>query len=99
MHYQVAREAETILKKALALERVVSLVGEAELAPEDQIIYRRAKKIRNFMTQNLFVMEDQSGVAGQYVALRDTIANVSEILTGKWDDLSEENFLYIGTIK
>lgn len=99
LHYQVAREAETILKKAAALERVVSLVGEAELSPEDQIIYRRARKIRNFMTQNLFVMEEQTGVVGQYVALKDTVANVNEILAGKWDDLPEENFLYIGTIK
>lgn len=99
LHYQVAREAETVLKKALALERVASLVGEAELSPEDQTIYRRARKIRNFMTQNLFVMEDQTGVSGQYVSLSDTITNVNEILTGKWDDLPEENFLYVGTIK
>ena len=99
LHYQVAREAETVLKKAQSLERVVSLVGEAELSLEDQTIYRRARKIRNFMTQNLFVMEEQSGVPGQYVSLKDTVANVNEILAGKWDDLPEENFLYIGTIK
>ncbi len=99
LHYQVAREAETVLKKAVALDRVVSLVGEAELSPEDLITYQRARKIRNFMTQNLFVMEDQTGLAGQYVSLNDTIANVSEILSGKWDDLAEDKFLYIGTIK
>jgi len=99
LHYQVAREAKTILQKAMAIERVVSLVGEAELSPEDLTIYRRARKIRNFMTQSFFVMEDQTGVPGQYVPLSETIADVSKILSGKWDDLPEDKFLYIGTIK
>lgn len=99
LHYEVAREAKTLLQKAVAIERVVSLVGEAELSPEDLTIYRRARKIKNFMTQNLFVMEEQTGVPGQYVSLSETIADVSKILSGKWDDLPEDKFLYIGTIK
>src|SRR5258706_15787010 len=34
LHYQTALDAQTILKRALALERIVSLIGESELSNE-----------------------------------------------------------------
>lgn len=98
LHYETAREAQALLKKAVTLERVVSLVGLSELSVEDRTIYQRAKKIRNFMTQNFFVVEDQTGVAGQYVPLRTTLADVNKILSGAADHLAEEKFLFIGSI-
>lgn len=99
LHYQTAKEAESILKKALTLERIASLVGESELSPEDRTIYERAKKLRNFMTQSLFVVEDQTGKSGQYVPLKATIEDVSNILSGKLDNIPAEKFLYIGSVK
>ncbi|TSC74764.1 MAG: F0F1 ATP synthase subunit beta [Parcubacteria group bacterium Gr01-1014_33] len=97
-HYQTAREAETLLKRAIALERIVSLVGETELSSDDRITYRRAKKLRNFMTQNLFVLEDQTGVNGQYISLSTTLADVNQILSGKCDHIPDEKFLYVGSL-
>jgi len=99
LHYQTARSAQALLKKAQALERVVSLVGESELSPEDRITYRRARKLRNYLTQNFFVLEDQTGQKGQYIPLKTTINDVNEILKGTFDDVPEERFLYIGSVK
>ena len=98
LHYQTAREAEALLKKAAALERVVSLVGEFELSTDDRTIYQRSKKLKNFMTQNLFVVEDQTGRPGQYVPLETTIKDVNKILSGELDEIPEEKFLYIGSV-
>ena len=98
LHYQTARDAQALLKKGIALERVASLVGVAELSPEDRITYQRAKKLRNFMTQNLFVLEGQSGVPGQYITLKTTVNEVNQILAGKFDHVPEEKFLYIGSL-
>ena len=98
-HYQTSREAEALLKKALALDRVVSLVGESELSLEDKITYARAKKLRNFMTQSLFVVEDQTGRKGQYVPLKTTVEDVQSILAGKLDEVPAEKLLYIGSTK
>ncbi|KKS38575.1 MAG: ATP synthase subunit beta [Parcubacteria group bacterium GW2011_GWA2_42_14] len=98
LHYEIAREAQALLKKAITLERVVSLVGESELLAEDRISYQRAKKLRNFMTQNLFVLEDQTGVQGKYVPLATTIADVGRILGGEFDSVSEDKFLYVGSV-
>lgn len=98
-HYEVATQAKTILKQAQGLERIVSLVGEAELSPEDQLIYQRARKIRNFMTQRFFVAELQKGEQGVYVPVEDTAKGVNGILVGKYDKVPEDNFLFIGNIE
>ena len=97
-HYSVSISARGILKKAEALERIVSLVGEAELSEEDRIVYQRAKKIKNFMTQSFFVAAEQTSRPGDYVETKDTVKGVKEIIEGKYDNVSEDKFLFIGTV-
>jgi F-type H+/Na+-transporting ATPase subunit beta len=98
-HYQTAIEAQALLKKALALERIVALIGEAELSVQDQILYKRAKFLKNFMTQNFSVVETQTEKKGVQVTLKDCVADVRAILDGKVDTLEPEDLLYIGTLK
>ncbi len=95
-HYQTAVAAQAILKKSEGLERMVNLVGEAELSPENQLLYKRARKIRNYMTQSFFVAEDQTGRKGQFVPVKTAVADVADILGGKYDQVPEDKFLYIG---
>ena len=97
-HYFVANTAKSLLKKAELLERIVSLVGESELSDEDRTMYQRANKIKNYMTQNFFVTEAQTGRKGVYVAVEDTVNDVKDILDGKYDTLSEDKFMFIGKI-
>ncbi len=99
LHYYVATKAQSILSKASSLERIVSLVGESELSEEDRILYKRAVKIRNFMTQSFFVSAEQTGRPGAYVPLDTTVADVKDIIEGKYDSLTEDKFLYIGSLK
>lgn len=96
-HYNVALNARTILKKAQTLERIVSLVGESELSKVDRIAYQRAKRLKNFMTQNFFVSGAQKGNQGIFVPIETTIKDVNAIIVGKYDQVPEENFLYIGS--
>jgi len=95
-HYYVVNNAKSLLKKSELLERIVSLVGESELSEEDRILYQRANKIKNYMTQNFFVTEAQTGRKGVYVSVEDAINDVRDILDGKFDNLSEDKFLFIG---
>lgn len=97
-HYTTALRAQNILKRADALERIVSLVGESELSYEDRIIYKRSKKIRNYLTQNFFAAENQTGVPGVYVPISKVIEDIQSILGGKYDDVTEDKFLYIGDL-
>lgn len=96
-HYLATFQAQSLLKKAIKLERIASLIGEPELTPEDRILYRRARILRNFMTQPLYVVEDQSRHPGVYVPREKTVDDVMRILSGDFDNRSPDEFLYIGT--
>lgn len=95
-HYDTLLEAKKLLEKHQELQRIVSIVGEAELSIENKIIYRRAKKLLNFMTQNLFTVSEQTGRPGCYVSRKEVIKGVRAILEGELDQIPEEAFLYIG---
>ncbi len=98
-HYEAAIGAQTLLKRADSLQRIVSLIGESELSLDDQRAYKRARILRNYLTQNFFVIEAQSGKPGQYVALKETVADIGSILSGRYDDVPPETFLYLGSLK
>jgi F-type H+/Na+-transporting ATPase subunit beta len=99
LHYDVALKALNLLKQATALDRIVSLVGESELSPSDKLTYERAKKLRNYMTQNFFVTENQTGKKGTYVPRETTVSDVNDLLYGKYDELTDDKFSYIGSMK
>jgi len=99
LHYDIALKALNLLKQATSLDRIVSLVGEAELSPSDKLIYERAKKLRNFMTQNFFVTENQTGRKGSYVPRETTVSDVNDLLSGKYDEITDDKFSFIGSMK
>jgi F-type H+/Na+-transporting ATPase subunit beta len=98
-HYNVVTQARQLLKQAVALERIVALVGESELSTEDQLLLRRARKLKNFMTQNFFTSATRTNKEGTSLPLQTTIEDVQGILEGRYDYISEESFLFIGSIK
>lgn len=58
----------------------------------------RARRIDRFLTQPSFGLEPWTGTVGEYVSLADAIAGCQAILDGKYDDLEEKKFLFIGSI-
>jgi F-type H+-transporting ATPase subunit beta len=98
-HYTTAIKSRNLLQKVVSLERIASLVGESELSPEDQLTYKRGKKLQNFMTQSFFSAQTQKGERGVFVPIQTTVADVNDILEGKYDHIPEELFLYIGSVK
>lgn len=97
-HYEAYLEAEKILNRYVFLDRVVSIAGEGELSPEDQKVYSRAKKILNYMTQDVHMTADQSGRPGVYVPRKKVIEDVSDVLSGRLDEWPAEKFSYISTL-
>lgn len=97
-HYNAYMQAQQLLKKAMTLERVVSLIGESELSASDRQLYRRAEIMKYYMTQNFFVTKGQTGKEGVYVPRDTTIADVETILSGRYDDAPAQTFAYIGSL-
>jgi F-type H+/Na+-transporting ATPase subunit beta len=99
LHYDTALEAQGLLKRATSLERIVSLIGESELSTDDQIAYKRSKMLKNYMTQNFTVVENQTEKKGVYTTVKDCVNDVRAILDGKTDKLLPEDLMYIATLK
>ncbi len=97
-HYEVANQVLQILQRYKELQDIISILGLDELSEEDKKLVSRARKIRNFLTQPFFVAETFSGKPGKYIKIEDTVRSFKEIIEGKHDDISEEKFLYKGTI-
>jgi F-type H+-transporting ATPase subunit beta len=98
-HYETAVEAQALLKRATALDRIVSLIGESELSAEDQIVYKRVKMLKNYMTQSFTVVESQTERTGVQVPLKETISDIKSILNGKVDLLQPDDLMFIGALK
>lgn len=99
LHYEIVPRTQNILKEAVELERIVSLVGESELSPDDRLKFKRARKVRNYMTQPFFVAENQTGRPGKYVPRLTAVQDVGDILAGRYDEIPEEKFMFIGSAK
>ena len=98
-HYDVAKRCKEILQHYKDLQDIINILGMDELSDEDKTIVRRARRIQRFLSQPFFVAEQFTGFAGKYVKLEDTIRGFKGIIDGKYDDLPEGAFLYVGTIE
>ncbi|WP_373438124.1 F0F1 ATP synthase subunit beta [Metamycoplasma equirhinis] len=98
-HYSTARAVQNILQRFKELQDIIAILGMHELSEEDKKVVARARRIRNFLSQPFFVAEKFSGIKGRYIKIEDTIRSFKEILSGKYDELPEEAFLYVGTIE
>ena len=97
-HYKVARETQKVLQRYKELQDIIAILGMDELGDEDKVIVNRARKIQRFFSQPFSVAEQFTGMKGKYVPLKETIRGFKEILDGKYDDLPEQAFLFVGTI-
>lgn len=99
LHYNALIQVRQLLENYKSLSHIVAIVGETELSAEDQILYNRAKKVINYLTQPFFVTEAQSGRKGVYVPKDTTLNDIQIILSGKLDNIPSEKFLYIGSLR
>ena len=98
-HYEVARQVQQILQRFKELQDIIAILGMDELSEEDKVIVARARRIRNFLSQPFFVAEVFNNIKGVFVPVSETVRSFKEILEGKYDDLPEQAFLYVGTIE
>ena len=97
--YDAVVAAQQMLSTAQELERMVALVGEGELSPDNRRVYHRAQLIKAYMTQPFVSVENQTGVKGVYVSRKQTVADVSAILSGTYDEKKAQEMHMIGSLK
>ena len=97
-HYELVQETLKYLARYQELEEIIAVLGIDELSEEDKLIFYRARKLRNYFTQPMFVSENYTGLKGKMVDIKDTLKDVEDILNGKYDDTDEGEFLYRGSL-
>ena len=97
-HYNIVLKSKSLLRDAQSIERIVALVGLSELSDADRLTYERANKLKNYLTQYFFTAEKQTGRPGSYVPLSKSLEDIDAILSGKVDEISEDKFMFIGSL-
>ena len=94
--YNISQKLMSLFAKHAALRRIVQVVGVEELPKEDQIDYKRAEKLLNFMTQPFTVAEAFTGKKGEFVSVTDGVDDCEAIISGVYDKLDASDFFLIG---
>ncbi len=95
-HYGIAREVQQVLQKYRDLQDIIAILGMDELSEDDKLVVARARKIQRFLSQPFFVAEQFTGTPGKYVAIKDTIKGLKEIVEGVHDAIPEQAFYMVG---
>ncbi|MHC1720248.1 MAG: F0F1 ATP synthase subunit beta [Clostridiaceae bacterium] len=98
-HYQVATDVKQILERYKSLQDIIAILGIDELSESDREVVTRARRVQRFLSQPFAVASQFTGMKGAYVKVSDTVRGFKEILSGKYDDLPESAFLFVGTIE
>ncbi|WP_407659112.1 F0F1 ATP synthase subunit beta [Mariniplasma anaerobium] len=97
-HYDVARKVQQMIQRYHELLDIIAILGMDELTDEDKLLVHRARRIQVFLSQNMHVAAQFTGVEGAFVPLKETIRGFKEIIEGRHDELPEEAFQMVGTI-
>jgi F-type H+-transporting ATPase subunit beta len=97
-HYNVARQVKQTLQRYKDLQDIIAILGIDELSEDDKLAVSRARKLQNFLSQPFFVAQQFTGLEGKYVPIAETIRGFKEIVEGKHDDITEQDFYMAGPI-
>ena len=95
-HYNVLLECLKILERYRSLQNIIAILGESELSESEKITVGRAKKILKYMSQPFYTAEKFTNIPGKYTTREETVTGVEEILSGKYDEFTDDCFLYVG---
>ena len=99
LHYDTAREAQSVLQRYNDLQDIIAILGIDELSEEDKLIVARARKVQRFFSQPMYVAAQFTGREGRYVKIADTVRGFRMILDGELDEIPEQHFYMAGAIE
>jgi len=73
-------QVQALLQKYESLKGIIAIIGENELSPGDRSDYAKAKKLINYFSQNMYVMEDMNALKGERFTRDQMLKGVEEII-------------------
>lgn len=95
-HFELVERSLACLSRYEELEQIVAVLGIDDLSEDDRNTFFRARKLRNYFSQPMYVAEQYTGIPGQFVEIKDVLDDVDAILNGFCDEVDEQEFTYIG---
>ena len=95
-HFTLVEKVLASLTRYEELEEIIAVLGIEELSEEDKLVFYRSRKLRNYFSQPMFVAETFTNIKGEFVDINDVLNDVEDILNGKYDNIDESKFRYIG---
>ena len=95
-HFNLVEKVLASLTRYEELEEIIAVLGIEELSEEDKLVFYRSRKLRNYFSQPMFVAETFTNIKGEFVNIEDVLNDVENILNGKYDNVDESKFRYIG---
>jgi len=89
-------QVQLLLQSYKGLQDIIAILGMDELSEADKLTVERARKVQRFLSQPFQVAEVFTGIPGQLVTLKDTIASFKAILNGEGDHLPESAYYMVG---
>lgn len=97
-HFDIAQKVMNTFNKHEELSHVVSIIGIDELSKQERLIFERAQKLQNFMTQPFFTAELYTEKKGVYISIEETLRGCERILSGEVDKKSKDDLYMIGSL-
>jgi F-type H+-transporting ATPase subunit beta len=79
-HYLLSIQVQALLQKYESLKGIIAIIGENELSAIDRSDYAKAKKLIQFFSQPMHVMEAQSSIKGESWSREQTLKGIEEII-------------------
>ncbi|NAZ76943.1 F0F1 ATP synthase subunit beta [Kineococcus sp. T13] len=98
-HYETAVRVKQILQRNKELQDIIAILGVDELSEEDKLTVSRARRIQQFLSQNTYMAEKFTGVAGSTVPLKETVESFKRIADGEMDHVAEQAFFNVGGLE
>lgn len=98
-HLKTLKAALKVLERYRSLQNIIAILGEGELSEAEKVTVSRAKKIIKFLSQPFYTAEQFTNVPGVYLEREKTVAGIQTILSGKYDDLSDDPFYMIAEVE
>jgi F-type H+/Na+-transporting ATPase subunit beta len=93
-HVQVAQNVRELLLHYAKFQTL----EQQERSDADSQLLGRTQRIQKFFTQPFFVAEAYTEIPGEYVKVEVTVKDLKELLEGRYDNLSEQAFYFVGGI-
>lgn len=79
-HYELSIKVQALLQKYESLKGIIAIIGENELSATDRVDYGKAKKLIQYFSQHMHVMEAQSAFKGESYTLDQNLSGIEEII-------------------